>query len=209
MEKKYSYFSYKLLYILLLFLNFSIIISTLSFEYPNAVTLKNGNIFIIHKTGLSICDPSMNTILKNVLEFSTSNQISSENYLSKVDIVQSEDGYIISVIINKIYIFNIEGELQYSGDSLIDSDKDIYYTLSIKYLYNNAYYYLVGYIYNSKLNLNYYSYDITTKQNLKIVSDSLTDYGYNSYYSYSILNIGLSCQFLKNEDYYIVCLYYI
>ena len=173
MVKKYYFFPYKLLYIFILFLQFLHIHSILSFEYPSAITLINGNIFIIHKFGITICDSSMNTKIKDVVNFST-NQISSENYLSKVSIAQFEDGYIISVIINKIYIFDIEGELQYTSNSLISNfDLDLYYTIAIDEFYNNLYYYLVGFINDNKLNLYYCYYDPSRRENKFANSGSL------------------------------------
>ena len=209
--KEYNIFPYNLLFIFILFLQISYIHSTLSFEYPTSVTLKNGNIFIIHKTGVTICDPSMTMRIKDILNFST-NQISNINYLSKVTISQFEDGYIISVIIDKIFIFDIEGELKYTDNQLItNSELDIYYSLSIDEFYDNAYYYLVGFINNSKLNLKYCYYNPTRNEHKEAASDSLYDYAYDSYYnSYSIQNKGLSCQILnyRDED-LIVCSYYV
>ena len=211
MVNKYYLFSYKLLYIFLFFFQFSNIHSTLSFEYPTAVTLKNGNIFIIHKTGVTICDPSMSTKIKDILNFST-NQISNENYLSKVAISQFEDGYIISVIIDKIYIFDIKGELKYTGNRLItNSELDLYYSLAIDEFYNNAYYYLVGFINDSKFNLKYCYYNPTRNEHKEVASGSLYDYAYDSYYNYYLIqNKGLSCQILNyREEGLIVCSYFV
>ena len=60
---------FKVLYIISFLLNISFIFSYISFNYPNAVTLKNGNIFVIHKYGISICDNSYSIIIKNITFF--------------------------------------------------------------------------------------------------------------------------------------------
>ena len=111
MVKRYNFFPKYLFLTILLILNCLTTIYTLSFKYSNAITLKNGNIFVIHETGISICDPSFSRIIKNVTVFASGDRISSANYLSKVSISQFKEGYIVSVIINKIYIFSPEGEL--------------------------------------------------------------------------------------------------
>ena len=72
------FFSFKLLYIIIFLLNISQITSFISFTYPTAVTLKNGNIFVIHKYGVSICDNSFITIINNITIFPAEGQISNE-----------------------------------------------------------------------------------------------------------------------------------
>ena len=109
MSHKFFFFSFKLLFIISFLLNISQINSFISFTYPTAVTLNNGNIFVIHKYGISICDNSYTTIINNITIFSSEDQISNEDYLSKVSISQFKDGYILSVIIDKINIFNSIG----------------------------------------------------------------------------------------------------
>ena len=42
---------------------------SISFIYPNSVTLKNGNIFVIHKEGVTICNSDFSEIIKNVITF--------------------------------------------------------------------------------------------------------------------------------------------
>ena len=45
------------------------IISYLNFTYPQSILLNNQNIFIIHKLGISICDPSYSKIINNLTNF--------------------------------------------------------------------------------------------------------------------------------------------
>ena len=129
---KYFSFSSILYFFILLIIHFSFIISSISFEYPSALTLNNGNIFIIHKTGVSICDPSNSTIIKDIIIFKESEQIKNEDYLSKVILAQFKDGYIVSIIINKIFFFDAEGKYEYN-ETLTTRD-DLYYFLTIIYM---------------------------------------------------------------------------
>ena len=77
MCKIYFFFSYYLLFIIINLLNIPLINATISFSYPKAATLKNGNIFVIHQYGVSICDSSCSEIIADVITFSTDEQISN------------------------------------------------------------------------------------------------------------------------------------
>ena len=129
--------------------------------------------------------------------------------LSKVSISKFDDDYIISVIIDKIYIFDDEGNFKNRTD-FFTTEEDLYFTLAIHKIDNIYYhYYLVGYIYDSKLNLYYYNYDSSNNENN--LNNSLQNYKhiyYNSYYD--IQNKGITCQFIIiNSTDIISCYYYV
>ena len=130
-------------YIIFAFLLFKISNnSILSFYYPTAITLNNGNIFIIHKTGITICDSSFSNIIRYVKNFTTeSEQISSEEKLSKVSISKFNDGYIVSIIINKVYIFDKTGIMKTNKDLSYTND-NLYFSLTA-YKYDIDYYYFL------------------------------------------------------------------
>ena len=89
-----------------------LISSGLYFEYPTSIILNNKKIFIIHKTGVTICEPSFTNIVKNVYNFTNENeQISNETKLSKVSLSKFDDGYIVSIISLIKYIFLIMKEI--------------------------------------------------------------------------------------------------
>ena len=139
-------------------------IYTISFSYPNAVvTLKEGNIFIIHKFGICICDSSFTTIIKEIYTFQEEEQIINEERMSKLEILQFDNGYLICLIIDKIYIFNMNGDLEFKSSPLIVVDISNF-SLSSDKILNNCYYYLLGYIYQSSLYLYYYEYNSLTKK---------------------------------------------
>ena len=100
-------------FLFIFFLLISFLNSTLYFTFPTAIILQDENIFIIHQKGISVCDPNLETILVNSYNFTSVEQI-TENNLEKVSIAQFEDGYIVSIIINKIYFFNEKGIFQKS-----------------------------------------------------------------------------------------------
>ena len=110
-------------------MSFSLIFSATNFIYPSAVTLKNGNILVIHKTGVTICNSSY-TSFDDIIIFSESEHISSEENLSKITISQFADGYIVAVVINNIYIFDENGDFKLKSDNIFDSFplEDFYYT---------------------------------------------------------------------------------
>ena len=193
----FNYFSYKFLFINIFLLNFPITFSSLSFLYPTVATLKNGNLFAIHKTGVSICDSNYSTIIENVTIFSEENQISTPQNLSRVSISQFPDGYIVSAIIDKIYIFNLEGKLEFTSEALMDENINIF--VSIDEIYNNIYYYyLAGFIYDDSIYLNYYYYNISNKAN--IIHSSATRLREKNNDRYYIKNKGLSCQVLEIQN---------
>ena len=199
-----KFLPFQFFFIITFILKIQKIYSTLSFIYPNAVTLINGNIFVIHKYGISICDYSFSTILKNVTTFSISEQISSEDDLSKVTISQFSDGYIVSVIINKIYIFDSFGELKYNGNSLIN-ENDIYFMVSPNNISGNNYNYLIGYIYQNSIYISYYQYNSDSATN----SRSACGVGLKDKNYYTILNNGLSCEYMvKDSVDVIVCFFF-
>ena len=57
----------KLITICIIFFLFKTV-NVLYFNYPTAVTLKNGNIFIIHQSGITIVDANFTKVIKNITE---------------------------------------------------------------------------------------------------------------------------------------------
>ena len=112
MKSKLSFFVNIQYIFILLFISFISKSSSLYFTYPNAITLKNRNIFIIHKDGVTICDSNYFSIIKNIITFSSTEQLSESN-LHLISLTQFDDGYIICIIINKLYIFDINGNEEY------------------------------------------------------------------------------------------------
>ena len=117
--------------------------SKTSFYYPYSITLVNDNIFLIQKTGIDIYDKSLNK-LKKIVEFSGEEKISEENF-SKIAIKYNNE-YILSVINDKMFIFNNEGNLLYKSEEKINGNQTIYcYSLTFIHSTNNTCDYVIGY----------------------------------------------------------------
>ena len=142
------------LFILFMIRNSSL--SYVSFNFPYALSLSNGNILVIHKTGITICDNLLTKIIKNATIFITSEQIETEESLSKVTTTKMNN-YIISIINDKIYIFNDIGDLLFQDNTKILSsyERAEYYTLVSYKIVDNNYFYLIGFVDNELLNFLY------------------------------------------------------
>ena len=82
---------------ILLSITLSQIKSILSFTYPSAITLSNGNIFVVEKFGIYICDHTLSYIIKTEFTFSEEDQIKNEEEYSRI-ILKKRFSYIISFL---------------------------------------------------------------------------------------------------------------
>ena len=57
--------------------------SYLYFSFPTAIELKNQDILVIHKFGVTVCDSTFKRIKKNVYEFNPEEQITTEEKIIK------------------------------------------------------------------------------------------------------------------------------
>ena len=176
--------------------------SSTSFDYPYSITLANDNIFLIQKTGIDIYDKSLNK-LNQIIEFSGEEEITEENFL-KIAIKYNKE-YILSVINDKMFIFNNEGKLLYKSEEKIDNNQTIYsYSLTFIQETNNTYDYVIGYFDGEYfLNLNLYRYDIETNNISLLYKYRKNSYKYqiNNYYQTGIFEFTyeqklLSCEYM-------------
>ena len=105
--------------LIILFQIFYKIRSSISFDYPYSITLANDNIFLIQKVGIDIYDKSLNK-LNQIIEFSGEEEITEENF-SKITIKYNKD-YILSIINDKMFIFNNEGKLLYKSEEKLNGN---------------------------------------------------------------------------------------
>ena len=183
----------------------------LSFTYPNCLHLSNGNIFVIHKYGISICNSDFTQIVTNITKFQEDDIITEAN-LAKITSVFG-NGYIFNIINDKIYIFNSIGTLLYENATKIISNEEnpSYYTLVPINIYNGYYIYIIGFNDNNYLHFLYYKFDIENNQN--ILHYSLKNFAKSLFISssYYIEGKSLTCQYLKNEttNEFLTCFYLI
>ena len=171
----------------------------LYFNYPYAFKIKDKNIFVIHQDGITICDPTLKRIIRNETIFEGTDKINTDASLSKVATLY-ENGYIICLINDYIYIFDEEGKLKLKDSNSIKSGSisGEYYTLVNIGLVSNCLYYIIGFVYNQKLYFYGYRYDINANTN----SNYANLKAYNNRYSnsYYIRNKGLSCQYITKSS---------
>ena len=145
-----------------------------SFFYPYSITLANDNIFLIQKTGIGIYNKSLNML--NQIKFSKEEEITEENF-AKIAVKNNKD-YILSIINDKLFIFNDGGKLLYNSTEKIYGNHIIYsYSLTLIYTTNDSCFYLIGY-FDEDSNINLYLYRYDNKTN-KI--KSISKYKKNSY----------------------------
>ena len=147
-------FNISLIILLQIFYKISSITSS---GYPYSITLANDNIFLIQKTGIDIYDQYLNK-LNQIVEFSGEEEITEENF-SKIAIKYNKD-YILSVINDKMFIFNNEGNLLYKSEEKLNGNQTIY-SYSLTLIPDKNYCkYVIGYFdEDSNLRLNLYYYD--------------------------------------------------
>ena len=97
--------SSKFLFFIVFIININEICSTLLFTYPSAVTLTNGNILVIEKDGIYICDQTMENIISNIFTFTEEDKIKDEVSLSRV-IMKDKNGYIICLVNFKLFFIS-------------------------------------------------------------------------------------------------------
>jgi len=121
----YKVIKFKISLIILLQIFYKIS-SITSFDYPYSITLANDNIFLIQKTGIDIYDKYLNK-LRQIFEFSYEEEITEENF-SKIVIKYN----ILSIINDKLCIFNNEGNFLYKSEEKINGNQTIYsYSLTL------------------------------------------------------------------------------
>lgn len=168
----------------LLIINFLLIrltISILSFSYPTSITLDNGDIFIVHKTGVTVTDPTCSVARNPNPVYDLSSDQLTEEKLSQVSIAKFSDGYIICTIKTDLLIFLNTGTYKTrlgSNTNFLSSIK--YYSL-IPHIIdgNNDHFFLAAYIYNSELNLEYFKFDPSENKIRRIKLEAFLDRFYD------------------------------
>ena len=208
--------------------------SNYSLIYPYCITLKNTNIFIIHKYGISLYDLSFSKLISNVTIFSEEEQINTEKDLATIESSYYEN-YILCLIKYKLFIFNNEGYFLFKNKTILNYKIPDYYSLVIWQKEKSILYYFIGYFdknnnlnnhYNNNfleeniyLNLLLYKYD-SVRNNIFILNSKIEKnfkekadsyyYDYNYFYNYNFKNKGFTCQKIYYiRSYYIICFFII
>jgi len=189
----------KKLFIIFLFYSIIHIVNSTSFDYPYYITLSNDNIFFIHYEGIDIYDSSFNKI-NQIYQFS-GNEEMTEEIFGKIEL-KHDNEFILSIINDKIYIFNNEGKFLFrSKDKINNNQTIINYALTSIGLYNDTYKYIIGYFDDDKfLNLLLYRYNITENNNTLINIKKNDNYYYwPDYKKFERGSKVLSCEYMSSK----------
>ena len=131
-------------------------------EYPYSLILSNGNLLIVHKTGINLYNPSVTNSLRQY-NFTEESIISTERENSITYLFQEEEtsnNYIFILAKNILYIFspNLENKLISNLGEYLISDPNshectTYYNF-LFYKFKDEYYYFFV-VFLKKGNLNY------------------------------------------------------
>ena len=185
--------------------------STTYLDFPLGIMLSNDNIFVIHQNGVSVYDSTFSKLISDEVIFSDSEKIIYEYYLSKITIEQFENGYIITIINDYIYIFDYKGTFIFKSTGKIDDCAFGYYysIVPIKF-FDGYYYYIITYIDSQIIFFIYYKFHLENKINSLINRYQMKhEIGTTSYLlyesglscqkmSYSFSEVVLSCFFVSN-----------
>ena len=203
---------------IILFINIiQVSLAIVKFEYPTALSLFNGNIFVVEKKGIYVYDEQVKNIIYEY-PFSENEQITDLESFSNV-IVKYKNSYIICLINLKIYLFDYEGKMVFKTDEKVISDINISYLAltPVNLNVDNYYFYVIEYFLNEsgkyKLKLLYYKIHIIGKTNNYITELMFDEFVYSSVLgsSYDFKNQGLACEYMhevsKNQDNYLTCFF--
>jgi len=154
------------IFILFIIISLSEVLSLLDFTYPSAISLINGNVFIIEKKGIYVYDGQLQNIIFNY-PFQESEEINLDN-LSKV-VIKTKKNYIICLINSKIYLFDYEGKIVLEQKIIFENIYNPNLTPIVFNNEDNNYYYVVEYLISSgssyKLKLLFYKINLFEKSN--------------------------------------------
>ena len=191
---KKSIFYPKKLFIIIL-VNILIIINCsidLNLKNPHALSLLNGNIFIIHENGVNVYNYNYTICLYNY-NFNGNKLISLDIENNFISIIQCPDNdkYVLAFIYNRIYIFSSRGYYLFDIKNLDSHFSDFQTTESIfadfSFLYykneNSIYYFIISYRNNiNKIKIINFKIDMNNKS-----------FEVNKEFSYDVLNLQASC----------------
>ena len=201
----------------ILFMNIiQVSFSIVKFEYPTALSLFNGNIFVVEKKGIYVYDEQVKNIIYEY-PFSENEQITDLESFSNV-IVKYKNSYIICLINLKIYLFDYEGKFVLETNEKVINDKNISYLglTPVNLNVDNTYFYVIEYFLHEsgkyKLKLLYYKIDLSGKTN-NYINFLCFDIFVSSFLKkkYNFKNQGLACEYMhevnENKDNYLTCFF--
>ena len=178
-----------------------------NFNYPSAINLSNGNIFIVEKEGIYVYDAALKNKIYSYTFRDEDDKINDVDDLSKV-VIKASGMYILCLINSKIFIFDYEGKYLSETGKLIEDQNILHPTLTIIPSAGNDYcYYIIGYFIKVDESYNikflYYKLNNNNRENTNIFNFIVDRDDYDSWASedYPMKGMmGLSCEYLFEED---------
>jgi hypothetical protein len=200
-------FSYNFNKILLYFIiiNLNTIINQNAIEivdtnlnFIHALSLKNGNIFLLHQNGVIVYNYNMTIILHNY-EHSF---ISSESENNLTTLIQCDDDinqYIIALINNNLHIFTSRGQFLFTIlNNLLDDLSTELFFVSYSFLYykydGSLYYFIISYI-NTDKNIKVIEFTIDMN------AQTYNEYKTNTHFIENMVSDSASSQIVNTDGF--------
>ena len=171
-------------------------------KYPRCLLLQNGKLFTFNVEGIFLSNTDL-TNSKRIYEYNNKeiNSTNVEAVLTRLLMTQfpEENGIILCIMLNKLYIFNYTFDLLYSEViSDIDFERVNFNLITYK-KEGDYYYYIITYIHNLKIFILYYKVDDDGKNEL--ISTNTFKPFYLDYPAIKIVNSEyFSCQIMNSCD---------
>ena len=181
-------------------------ISGVNASYPNALQLRNNNLFIANSEGMFFCNQDL--IVSEEHEYYSKTISNFENIKNKILIAQfNEDGNVICLVEDVVYFFDEQGLFVRMGNLPNEIRESTYLNLiAYKKDSNDNFHFIVAFMDESHLNIFMYHY---------IISENIYQIVYNNTYSpfyFDYPNIGINskyftCQILSSieRNYVLTC----
>ena len=179
--------------------------------YALSSRLNNGNYIILSSGKIIFADPSLTTILNQKTIEETIYNINNADSMAVAQFKNIDNGYIISIVVQTIYIFASNGDFcsQLKDETDINSERTC--SLITKNHVGNLYYFVLitasGYNGNiNKLLFKNYIFDSSTNTTTAAIEGNVLYQPYED--SSNSLYSSTSCELMKNKtEEYIVCLH--
>ena len=159
-------FNYHIFAYIILFIQIYKINGEFYLKYPFSLYLSNGNIFVIHETGITIYDHLFSTKVEEVINFPEEENLRI-NDIPRITKVFEEE-YLFCIIKDKIFIFNDKGNLLFNNNTSIleDNVEPKYYSLIVVKIEECLFEYYINYKFNEDLYEYCFKYNITSNENI-------------------------------------------
>ena len=189
-------FSFLIYFFLIIYIIPPLNVFAFPFYNIQSVELSNGQKFLVHQFGIDIVNNDYNQVIRNIMNFTNEEQISTTDKMKNVIIKKFEDGYLICLISDKAYIFDNLGNFLAKRENINFGNSVNYYSLNIK----DNYHFFIGFISNNEFYLYYYEFKVATKETLYLSGYEQIKIKINLISDYSYQDIGINCHIMNDGE---------